>query len=113
MATGDDEGRIQIKDTKQKFNLRTFDHHKKRINCLDYYEQDLYSAGEDLVIRLFDVAAGSVVHSYDRPHNDYIKCIKGLENNHLLSGSYDGYIKLFDFRVHEVAQMQFNHGCQV
>ncbi len=66
-----------------------------------------------MVLRLFDVASGSVVHSYENAHSDYIKCIKGLENNHLLSAGYDGTIKLFDFRVHELPQLEFNHGTQV
>ena len=78
MATGDQEGRIEVKDTKEKFNLRTFDNHKKRINCLDYHGHDLYSGGEDMILRLFDVASGSVVHSYENAHSDYIKCVKGL-----------------------------------
>lgn len=64
MATGDEEGRIEVKDTKEKFNLRTFDNHKKRVNSLDFYGHDLYSAGDDMTVRLFDVASGSVVHSY-------------------------------------------------
>jgi hypothetical protein len=55
------------------------------------------------------VAAGQVVHSYDNAHTDYIKTIKALENNHILSGAYDGIVKLFDFRVHEKAQLEFKH----
>lgn len=66
-----------------------------------------------MMIRLFDIASGIIVHSYENAHNDYIKCLKGLQNNHLLSGAYDGKIKLFDFRVHEDPQMIFNHGNQV
>ena len=31
----------------------------------------------------------------------------------MLSGSYDGTIKLYDFRVHEAPQMTFQHGGQV
>jgi WD40 repeat protein len=58
MVTGDEEGRVEVKDTKEKFNLRVFDQCKKRIGCLEYYGQDLYAAGDDLVIRLYDVAAG-------------------------------------------------------
>lgn len=78
MATGDEEGRVEVKDTKEKFNLRTFDQHKRKITCLDFFGQDLYSAGEDMVIRLFDVAAGEIVHSYENAHTDYVKCVKGL-----------------------------------
>ena len=60
-----------------------------------------------MILRLYDVAAGEVVHSYGAAHDDYIKCVRALENNHLLSGAYDGKIKLFDFRVHKNAQMEF------
>ena len=113
MAMADETGKIQVKDTKQKFNLRTFDNHKKRVNGLDFSVNDLYSGGEDMILRLYDVAAGEVIHSYGGAHEDYIKCVRSLENNHLLSGSYDGKIKLFDFRVHKNAQMEFQHGAQV
>lgn len=55
------------------------------------------------------MAAGEVVHSYDKAHSDYITSIKALENNHILSAGYDGFIRLFDFRVHEKAQLEFHH----
>jgi U3 small nucleolar RNA-associated protein 15 len=93
--------------------LRKFHNHKKRINALEYQDNDLYSAGDDFIIRHYDVAAGQVVHSYDNAHTDYIKAIKALENNHILSGAYDGIVKLFDFRVHEKAQLEFKHEEQI
>ena len=40
------------------------------------------------------------MHSYGNAHADYIKSIKVLEDNHILSAGYDGFVKLFDFRVH-------------
>jgi WD40 repeat protein len=66
-----------------------------------------------MILRLFDIAAGEVVHSYDGAHDDYIRCVKGLENTHLLSGGYDGKVKLFDFRVHSSPQLIFHHATQV
>lgn len=80
---------------------------------MDYVSNDLYSCGDDLVIRHFDVAAGSIVHSYEDAHEDYIRCVKVLQDNHVLSGGYDNVMRLFDFRVHEKAQLVFNHGEQV
>lgn len=109
MAIGLENGLIEIIDTKEKFHLRTFRNHKKRINALEYRENDLYSGGDDFVLRHFDVAAGDVVHSYADAHSDYIKSIKALEDNHILSAGYDGFVRLFDFRVHEKAQLEFNH----
>lgn len=78
MAIGLENGLIEIIDTKEKFHLRTFRNHKKRINALEYRENDLYSGGDDFVLRHFDVAAGEVVHSYGDAHSDYIKSIKAL-----------------------------------
>ena len=56
-------------------------------------------------MRHYDIASGEVVHSYANAHTDYIKKIKALEDNHILSAAYDGFVKLFDFRVHEKAQI--------
>jgi WD40 repeat protein len=109
MAIGLESGIIEVMDTREKFHLRTFRNHRKRINAIDYSENDLYSGGDDFILRHFDVAAGEVVHSYSNAHSDYIKSIKVLEDNHLLSAGYDGFIRLFDFRVHEKAQLEFNH----
>ena len=78
MAMADETGKIQVKDTKEKFNLRTFDNHKKRVNGLDFSVNDLYSGGEDMILRLYDVAAGEVIHSYGGAHDDYIKCVRAL-----------------------------------
>lgn len=61
------------------------------------------------MVRHFDVAVGELVHSYEDAHNDYVRSIKALQNNHILTAGYDGYVKLFDFRVHQMAQQQFNH----
>ena len=58
VAMGCEGGRIEVKDSKEKFHLRTFDHHKKRVNSLEYVGNYLYSAGDDCVLRQFDVAAG-------------------------------------------------------
>jgi U3 small nucleolar RNA-associated protein 15 len=74
---------------------------------------DLYSGGDDFTLRHFDVASGEVVHSYDHAHSDYIKAIRALEEHHLLSAGYDGFVRLFDFRVHEKAQLELDHGEQL
>ena len=58
IALGLESGIIEVMDTKEKFHLRTFNNHKKRINALEYVENNLYSGGDDFIIRQFDVAAG-------------------------------------------------------
>lgn len=73
----------------------------------------MYSAGDDKIIRQFDIAGNSVVHSFPNAHEDYIRCLGYLGDNHIVSGSYDSTIKVFDFRVHKQKVMKFNHGFPV
>jgi U3 small nucleolar RNA-associated protein 15 len=112
-AAGMESGGIEVMDTKEKFKLRSFRNHQKRVNALEYVGNDLYSGGDDFVLRHFDVASGEVVHSYDHAHNDYIKAIRALQDHHLLSAGYDGFVRLFDFRVHEKPQLEMEHGEQL
>ena len=99
-AVGMDSGVVQVLDVKNRLSLRIFDNHKKQVNALDYSSfNDLYSGGDDMTIRKFDVAAGSVVHSFAKAHSDYIKAIQSLQDNHLVTAGYDGKIKFWDFRV--------------
>ncbi len=35
-AAADESGRIEVMDVKEKFHLRKFHNHKKRINTLEY-----------------------------------------------------------------------------
>lgn len=110
-AVGLESGLILLTDVKNKLNLRTFDNHKKRVNALYYHEMnDLYSGGDDMTIRKFDVAAGSVVHSIGKAHKDYIKAVKAVQENQILTGGYDGIVKLFDFRVGKDNKIALEHG---
>jgi WD40 repeat protein len=36
-AAADESGKIEIMDLKEKFHLRSFYNHKKRVNALEYY----------------------------------------------------------------------------
>lgn len=79
-AVGFESGVINVMDVKNKLSLRTFDNHKKRINALEYCNfNDLFSGSDDMIVRQFDVVAGSVVHSYANAHTDYVKSIKSLQ----------------------------------
>jgi WD40 repeat protein len=110
-AVGMDSGVVQVLDVKNRLSLRLFDNHKKRVNALDYSNfNDLYSGGDDMTIRKFDVAAGSVVHSFGKAHSDYIKAIQSLQDNHLATAGYDGKIKFWDFRVQKGTTLEFDHG---
>jgi hypothetical protein len=44
--------------------LRTFKNHKKRVCALEYVGNDLYSGGDDFMVRHYDVSVGELVHSY-------------------------------------------------
>ena len=109
-SIGFESGKIQVMDTKNMLNLRVFNNHLKRINALEYANiNELYSAGDDKIIRQFDVVANSVIHSFPNAHKDYIKCLGYLGNNHLVSGGYDNHLKIYDFRIHKQDVMIFDH----
>jgi len=76
------------------------------MNALDYSSfNDLYSGGDDMTIGKFDVAAGSVVHSFSKAHSDYIKSIQSLHENYLATAGYDRKIRFWDFRVQKGAAL--------
>ena len=113
-AVGLESGRIQVMDVKNQLSLRTFNNHTKRVNALEYANvNELYSGGDDRIIRQYDVASNTVVHSINNAHQDYVKCLGYLYENHIVSGGYDGKVRLFDFRVHQKHISEFQHGSQV
>lgn len=110
-ATGMESGTVHVLDVKNRLSLRVFDNHKKRVSALDYSSfNDLYSGGDDMTVRKFDVAAGSVVHSFSKAHSDYIKSMQSLQENYLATAGYDGKIKFWDFRVQKGVTLEFDHG---
>lgn len=52
-----------------------------------------------MTLRQYDVAAGNVTASYDNIHNDYVKCVRSVGNNTVITGGYDCFIKMFDIRA--------------
>ena len=94
---------------KTKTSLRSFKL-KKPIQTL-YYSgmENLYAASDS--IKLFDISTEKIVRSLNA-HDDYVKSICGMDS-YLLTGSYDGKIKLFDFRIDEALIKTFDAGLPV
>ncbi|KRX10000.1 WD40-repeat-containing domain [Pseudocohnilembus persalinus] len=115
VALGNINGYIQVYDIKRKLQLRSFKNHQKAVHALHFTNQEsnLYSGSDDLNIRLFDVAGGNIVRTIGNAHQDFIRSIHTLPNNHnnLLSSSYDFKINLFDFNAEgDKPKMVFDHG---
>ena len=54
-----------------------------------------------------------MVRSYQQAHEDYIRSVRLLEENLLLTGGYDSAIRLHDLRVERSIQMEYLHGSPV
>ena len=61
----------------------------------------LYGASDEAIIKQFDITAESVTRSIHAAHSDYIRALRPFQNEdyHILTGGYDGYVRLFDFRA--------------
>ncbi|CAD8088617.1 unnamed protein product [Paramecium sonneborni] len=99
LATSHEDGLVNIMNLKTKTSLRQFRNFKKPVHTISFNNTDqLYAAGDDGTIKLFDIPNDTVIRSIPNAHNDFIRCIVGYEEEQLLSSSYDKTIKLFDLR---------------
>ncbi|CAD8079333.1 unnamed protein product [Paramecium primaurelia] len=99
LATSHEDGLVNIMNLKTKTSLRQFKNFKKPVHTISFNNTDqLYAAGDDGTIKLFDIPNDMVIRSIPNAHNDFIRCIAGYEEQQLLSSSYDKSIKLYDLR---------------
>ncbi|EGR27969.1 U3 small nucleolar protein, putative [Ichthyophthirius multifiliis] len=114
IATAESNGIIRVFDIKRKHQLREFNFHKKPVYALDFVKGEslLFSGSDDYNVKLFDVAANSIIRTLPEAHTDYIRSISYIPNTdkNILTSSYDGSIHLFDFNdKSKKPQLQFNH----
>jgi WD40 repeat protein len=59
---------------------------------------DLLSSSNDLSLRIFNLSRNDPILTFEKAHSDYIKTAKYLDENTIISGGFDKYIKIWDIR---------------
>ncbi|EJU06015.1 WD40 repeat-like protein [Dacryopinax primogenitus] len=102
LVAGDDTGLIQLFDMSTRAILRSMDDHKQPVHVTKFSPDNtsLLSCSDDATVRLFDVPSQTCVGVF-RGHTDYVRSgvVSPSNPSLILSGSYDGTMRLFDSRT--------------
>ncbi|PGH01542.1 hypothetical protein AJ79_07890 [Helicocarpus griseus UAMH5409] len=115
LAASDDTGTIQVFDVNSRAILKTWREHKQPVWVTQFSPADptaLISASDDRTVRLWDLPSESSVRTF-AGHGDYVRAggfmggERGQGGNLLMSGGYDGLVKVWDSRAAGRAVMTF------
>lgn len=116
LVAGDASGRIQIFDLSSRAILRTWNEHRQPVQVTRWSPTDLttlLSASDDTTVRLWDLPSAKSITALTG-HGDYVRTAAFLPNSPVIvSGGYDGCIKLFDPRAESRAVLTFCHPAPV
>lgn len=98
--SGLNNGKINVHESNKKLCIRNYNFHKLQVNSLEVSSNltDLLSSSNDLSIKIFNLSRTEPVLSFDKAHTDYVKTAKYFDENTIISGGSDKYIKLWDIR---------------
>lgn len=114
LVAGDATGLIQCFDTSNRAALVTLKPTKYAVHVTKFHPSSLstlLSASDDRVVRLWDLTSSDPLVEY-RDHTDYVRSATFVASLNLIAtGSYDGYVRLYDPRVttSEGPVVQFYH----
>ncbi|KAI6709889.1 hypothetical protein JHW43_007563 [Diplocarpon mali] len=118
MVAGDDSGRIQVFDMRERAILKTWDEHKQPVWATKFSPIEmttLMSASDDRTVRLWDLPSQESITKFIG-HSDYVRSgcfLPGSMSNMLVSGSYDSTVRLWDPRMATKAAMIFKHAAPI
>ena len=115
-AVGGKNKKIDLIDLKKNIILKTITAHRGSINALafSWNQTQIISGGSDFIIKLWDISTQQCLISIKNEKNS-VRSISFLPeiNQIFASSSYDGKIKIFDFRFSKIPILIFDHGCPV
>ena len=102
LASGSDQGGIQVFDTASRAILKTFKEHRQPVWSVRWHPNDLtslLSCSDDKSVRLWDLTETGSVGRFTG-HEDYVRCGAWMPGGStVLSGSYDRSVRLWDTRM--------------
>lgn len=116
LVAGDEQGAVKLFDTSSKNILRLFKGHKGPVHRVNFTSDLLHIASfsDDKSVKLWDIGNEKLLHTFSEAHEDYIRAgtVNPVSANVIVSGGYDGKIKVYDTRTNIVAAT-VDHGCPV
>lgn len=109
MVGSDDTGLVQVFDVASRAILRSIKAHTQPIHSVEFSSASsgnstttILTASDDATVRLFDLSTASAIALFDG-HVDYVRSAVHIpsHNSLVISGSYDGTVKMWDARSAE------------
>lgn len=111
LVAGDGTGMIQCFDTNTKSVLVTLKPTSHPVHVTKFHPTSMstmLSASDDRVVRLWDLTSSDPLLEIANQHHDYIRTASFMgSRNMIVTGCYDGYVRLFDPRSPQVVA-EFN-----
>lgn len=112
VVCGDEDGYVKLFETTTRRNLRIFKGHKAGVRRTYFTKDKLHIASfsDDKTVRLWDIPLQECIHTFKEQHSDYVRagCVSPVSPDILLSGGYDGKVKMYDTRTKSVV-FEVNH----
>lgn len=102
VVSGDDSGLVQVFDLNSRAILRTLRDIKQPVHVVKFSptSANILTCADDSTVRLYDLATSKPIRMFIG-HSDYVRAGSFAGPNLILSGSYDGKLKLWDDRMEE------------
>ncbi|KAK9465378.1 UTP15 C terminal-domain-containing protein [Lipomyces arxii] len=117
IVAGDASGLVQVFDTKSRSILLTLSPTSRPTHVTKFHPKTLttlLSASDDQALRLWDITSTEPVSQF-RCHTDYVRTANFLSpsSNTVVTGCYDGVLRVLDPRTPEKAALTLDHGAPI
>lgn len=115
LIAGDEDAKVRVFDVATKSVLRVLKGHSSPVHRT-FFANDLhhvFSCADDKTVKYWDLATEKYILNF-REHTDYVRAgaCNPISDDIILSGGYDGQIKMLDTRS-KVCAINMDHGAPV